>query len=201
MEHLPQYMIDHIVMAVKTAMSDYSPALTQSVANTIRQELTSPASMVRFDGLLERYHKSTAEMTSRFEEFNRNILQNQSQMQSLLQQIIENGGGDCSNTEDIMDVKKWLDELLNGDDYKLKQQTRDLLESGFARSYRNIVATYVVVTAILGILGLIGGYFAMTSAVKDAVSTIQNSSSPQSDSSPSKKTILQKGGGDVSPRP
>ena len=172
MEHVPQFQIDQIVLAIKTAMSDCSPRITESVSSTIRQELSSPASMQKFDNLLERYHKANSDFTTKFEEFNKNILQNQLMLQSLLQQIIDDGSGDCPMNPDLKTIKDWLDELLNGDEYRLKQQIRDILESGWARRMRNVVVISIAVAAVLAVLGGVAAYMEVTSAVKSAMSDI-----------------------------
>ena len=185
MEQMPQYQVEHIVMAVRNAMLDSTPRVIESVSNTIRQELTSPASMKRFDDLLDRYYKSNADLTGKFEQFNNNILQNQAQMTQLLAQIVENAGYECPNNPDIVLVRQWLDELLHGNEYLLKQQVRDLLESGMARRLRNVVATAVIIMAVLGLLGGIAAYFEISSAVSNAVADIVKKQEVKSDSTKS----------------
>lgn len=151
---LHQYQIDQIVMA-------------------IRQELNSPSATNRFDTLLDKYYKSNTDLSGKIELFHKAIVNNQEQITSLLKQIIDNSSIECPNNPDLEILRRWMEELLVGDEYKLKQQVRDLLESGFARKLRNIVVTYITITAIMAILTGAIGYFAMTKAISTEIKNIK----------------------------
>lgn len=151
---LHQYQIDQIVMA-------------------IRQELNSPSATNRFDTLLDKYYKSNTDLSGKIELFHKAIVNNQEQITSLLKQIIDNSSIECPNNPDLEILRRWMEELLVGDEYKLKQQVRDLLESGFARKLRNIVVTYITITAIMAILTGAIGYFAMTKAISTEIKIIK----------------------------
>jgi len=168
---LPQYQIEQIVSSIKTAMSDAGPRHMEAVCSAIRQELSSPTNMNRFENLLDRYYKSNNDLTGKLEAFHRTILHNQTQITELIKQMIEGCGGECPNNPDLEAVREWLEELLFGDEYKFRQQVRDLLESGIARGLRNIVITYITITALVAVATGVVGYFALSSNISKAVST------------------------------
>jgi hypothetical protein len=169
---LPQYQIDHIISSIRTAMVDVGPRHLEAVCSAIRQELNSPTNMSRFEGLLDRYYKSNTDLTNKLELFHQTILQNQTQVASLLKQMVEGAGNvECPNNPDLELIKSWLEDLLFGEEYKLRQQVRDLLESGVARGLRNMVITYITITALVAVATGIVGYFALSSTISKAVST------------------------------
>lgn len=167
---LPQYQIEQIISSIKVAMSDVGPRQAEVVCAAIRQELSSPTNMNRFENLLDRYYKSNNDLTSKLETFHQTILQNQTQIAGLIKQMIEGCGGECPHNTDLEVVREWLQELLFGEEYKFRQQVRDLLESGIARGLRNMVITYITITALVAIATGVVGYFALASTISKSVS-------------------------------
>ena len=154
-------------------MSDMTPRQVDSVCSAIRQELSSPTAMNRFELLLDRYYKSNNDLTNKLELFHQNILKNQDQIATLLRQILDSSASGCPNNPDLELVRQWLEEILIGDEYKLKQQVRDLLESGVARGLRNLVITYITITALVaGATGVIG-YFALSSSINSQIQKLK----------------------------
>lgn len=172
-EPLPQYQIDHIVSVIRSSLSEIVPRqqLMEGICTSIRQELNSPTAMTRFENLLNQYYKSNSDIVNKFDLFHQTIVTHQTQIAGLLKQILDGATLECPNNPDLELIRVWLEEILVGDEYKLKQQVRDLLESGFARKLRNVVITYITITALMAITGGIIGYFALTSAISKDIST------------------------------
>jgi hypothetical protein len=141
----------------------------ETISSAIKNELNSPQAMVRFENLLDRYYKSSNDLNVKLDQFNQLILQNQEQITILLKQIVDGAVSECPNNPNLEIIKEWMEDLLFGDEYKLKQQVRDLLESGMARKLRNFVITYITITAIIAMASAFIGYFFVAKNVSKSI--------------------------------
>lgn len=170
---LQQFQLDQILIAIRNAIADSLSRSHDNIRASIRDELSSPQMIRRLDDVVEKYYKSNSELASKIHEFHRLIVDNQNQSTELLRQIIESKIEiDCPNNQDLSDIKKEFLEILNDDEYKLKQQIRDLKESGIARKIRNLTITVSFIIALVSTISGLITYFAVTANVTKTVSTL-----------------------------
>lgn len=141
---IPQYQINEIVSSVKTSVMD---ALAKA-------DMAS-----KFAGIAEKSADINADLKASVKQFQDQSIKNQEEISKLLDQIIESLSQIYNQDPcQFESVCKEINEILNGEEYKLKEQVRDLKEAGFAKKARNIVITFATLVALSGISGAVGAF-------------------------------------------
>lgn len=140
---IPQYQIDEIVSSVKTSVLD---AVSKGDMSG------------RFAGIAEKSAEINADLKVSVKNFQDQSIKNQEEITNLLDQIVESLSQIYNQDPcQFESVCKEINEILHGDEYKLKEQVRDLKESGFAKKVRNLAITIATLVALSGLSGAIGG--------------------------------------------
>ena len=138
MAEIAQHQIDQIINAIKTRLNS--------------EEVCS-----KFEKLIEKYYESNIQLNGRVASFQQIMVDNQKEMKELLSQMV-NSSVEIQESEDLQELIKQLNEILFGEEYKLKQQIRYIQEIGLAKHIRNLVIALWVIVSVGGIIGSIAAY-------------------------------------------
>jgi predicted RNase H-like nuclease (RuvC/YqgF family) len=145
-------------------MADISQHQIDQIISAIKVKLNSEEVFSKFEKIIEKYYESNTQLNGRVTEFQRIMVDNQKEMKELLSQMV-NSSVEIQESEELQTLIKDLNEVLFGDEYKLKQQVRYLQEINLAKNIRNIGIAIWLILLIMGIFGGVETFMAVKNMV------------------------------------